>query len=146
MGEKQIRSWAGIATLASLNTTHNHELIVMSAARARLCETLAKISSFQVSEIDAFYSGMLSMIDVILGMPMEKAIEPLCLKDDTVQVLKGHRATPIGRIFALVEACERGAWSSAHEHRDQLGISHPALVGAYYEALNWSLELLSTTD
>src|SRR5690606_16028902 len=36
MGEKQIRAWAGIATLASLNTTHNHELIVMSAARARL--------------------------------------------------------------------------------------------------------------
>src|SRR5436190_5730542 len=78
LGIGPIRQWASVWCLAGLNTSGSPELATLALLRARSCELVAgDLATVDTSEV--FLVGLCSLLDTMLGRPMEEALEHLPL-------------------------------------------------------------------
>ncbi len=141
LGDEHVRAWGSLAALVALKGSAPSELVTISLVRARLCSTLAAQCGRADRSPDAYFVGLFSTLDALVGMPMERAATLLPLPPDVVEAIMGGRTGPLGGLLKLAEACECGAWTTVRECRDQLVLPHQVVVTAYYEALNWARSL-----
>ncbi|WP_457600501.1 EAL and HDOD domain-containing protein [Hydrogenivirga sp.] len=59
------------------------------------------------TEEEAFITGVLSLIDVLLGMPIDEVVEHLALEEDIREALT-ERKGKLGKMLRIVEAVQRG--------------------------------------
>lgn len=135
LGERPLRKWASIATLAELGRSKPEELLVTSLVRAHFCERLAELQGPGNRGFDAFLVGLLSLLDVITDMPMEQAIAQMPLNDDVRSALLGDGASALAPIHALACACERGAWATVSALCIKTRLTQHEAATAYYDAL-----------
>ena len=100
--------------------------------RARLCELLA--DAHPVAAPDrAFTVGLFSVVDALLGKPMQALLDELPFDSRITHALLDHDG-PEGRLLAAVLAYERGDFNDVARY----GVGLPALAGAYREAIDWA--------
>ena len=87
LGEKEIRRFVSLMTLANLAEDKPDELIRASIIRAKLCELLGRESHSQVDEGELFTVGLFSLIDAILDDSIENLMELLPLSADIKSAL-----------------------------------------------------------
>jgi EAL and modified HD-GYP domain-containing signal transduction protein len=139
LGLDRIRKWASVWALAGINEGATPELINITILRARCCEILGQMKS-RPDEGDHFLLGLCSLLDVILGQPMETALEELPLSMETRAALLGSE-NPERHILDAVTAYERGAWEAAAQAAARAGVGQERLPEAYAGALKWAWEL-----
>lgn len=144
LGRDTVRRWASLWALAGLNESAHGELIVMSTMRARCCELLGASLGGEDAAAEGFLVGMCSLLDAILGKPMESVLTDLPLADDTRAALLGDD-NPTRRLLDCVIAYERGEWDRCAELAQRAGIKLTKLPIAFAEALKWSRELQQAT-
>jgi EAL and modified HD-GYP domain-containing signal transduction protein len=111
LGTRQIGSWVGLINLAQI-ARKPKELTITAMVRARMCELVASISGR--TDGDAFYTvGLFSVLDALLDVAMETALEALPLSEEARTAILDH-AGIMGRTLAGVIAYERGDWGNAH--------------------------------
>jgi EAL and modified HD-GYP domain-containing signal transduction protein len=82
-------------------------LLQLAAARGKLMELLAEQrSSDRRLQDRAFMTGILSLLDALLEVPMNELIEHLHLPADVRSALL-ERSGPLGHMLNVVEALER---------------------------------------
>ncbi len=135
LGLANIRQWLSVMMLAALGKDRPPELMRMALLRGRMLEKLAEKRA-PARKSDYFVLGMFSLLDAILGTPMQTALEQLYLPEDIHAGLL-DRATPRGRELALVEALERDDWAETDEIARGLGVAMGDLVRLHTEALLW---------
>ena len=140
LGRDTVRRWASLWALAGLNESAHGELIVMSTTRARCCELLGAILGGEEAASEGFLVGMCSLLDAILGRPMEAILSDLPLADETRAALLGQD-NPTRRLLDCAIAYERGEWDRCAEVSERAGIKLTNLPVAFAEALRWSREL-----
>ena len=140
LGRDPIRRWASLWAMAGLGADSHDELVVMSAVRARLCETLVTAARGQEAGSEAFLLGMCSMFDAILGRPMAEVVTELPFEESSRQVLCG-RPGPLRGVLDSVIAHERGAFRDSAAIAAGAGLNARLLPGAFMEALRWTREL-----
>ena len=140
LGLDQIRKWASVWALAGLNGGASAELVTVAILRARSCELVASSFLTQEAAAEYFLMGLCSVLDAMLGQPMETAVADLPLGEDIRQALLG---TPNAArtVLDAVIAHERGAWDEAARLAAGLSISPERLPMAYGDALKWAREL-----
>jgi EAL and modified HD-GYP domain-containing signal transduction protein len=134
LGVEQLRSWLLLMVLADSGNT-DEEQLTTAITRARTCELVAQ----QVPGMrggSAYVVGVLSSLDVVLGIPMGEVLDRLPLADDLrAALLDGTGA--LGELLTTVLAYERGddeaVAASAFDAFD--------LSRAYLSAVGWSLQL-----
>jgi EAL and modified HD-GYP domain-containing signal transduction protein len=137
LGMGPIRKWASVWCLAKLNTGGTSELATMAMLRARACELLAG----HLDDVDAnemFLVGLCSLLDAMLGRPMEEALGELPLSVPARRALLGER-NPLRSVLDAVMAYEAGSWDEALTSgfvTDEL-----SLPRSYSSALLWAREL-----
>jgi EAL and modified HD-GYP domain-containing signal transduction protein len=120
-----------------LNTGGTSELATMAMLRARACELLAG----HLDDVDAnemFLVGLCSLLDAMLGRPMEEALGELPLSVPARRALLGER-NPLRSVLDAVMAYEAGSWDEALTSgfvTDEL-----SLPRSYSSALLWAREL-----
>jgi EAL and modified HD-GYP domain-containing signal transduction protein len=122
-------------------------LLQMAAARGKLMELLAEKASNDARWHDrAFMTGILSLLDALLEMPMTQVVGQLRLPDDVRKALL-ERQGKLGHLLAVVESLERtddAGVSSLLAAGDPCTTSElPALQ---IEALSWSNALGKPTQ
>jgi EAL and modified HD-GYP domain-containing signal transduction protein len=76
-----------------------------AVVRARLCELLGQ-SALPRSEGEyLFVAGMFSLLDRLLGLPMQEVLDTIQLPEQVVRALVAREGT-YGPYLALAEACE----------------------------------------
>lgn len=108
--------------------------------RARCCELVAGRLMPPEAAAEYFLLGLCSLLDVMLGQPMDLALEDLPLAGDLRGALLGQANAPRAVLDAVV-AYERGAWDEAAERAQAIGLAGDALRAAYANALRWAREL-----
>jgi len=104
VGMKEIRQFAVLLAMSARSRSVSDEILVLSATRARMAEALA--GNDKVLAAGAFTAGLLSVIDVVFGMPMEELLADLPLAGAVHDALaKG--AGDIGQILGTVYAFEK---------------------------------------
>ena len=107
-----------VGALASLITMSNgpsgsSELLDLAMIRGRMCERLATSGDFDHPS-KFFTVGLFSVLDAIIGIPMEQLVQNLPLHSDIVGVLTGEDTTsPLAKTLACVKAFERGDFEAS---------------------------------
>jgi c-di-GMP-related signal transduction protein len=108
LGRRQLQRWLQVLLFANQTATDfPSPLLQMAAARGKLLELLAERSSRDAHLHDrAFMTGILSLLDTLLEMPMSEVIGQIHLPDDVRAALL-QRNGRLGRLLLIVEALER---------------------------------------
>lgn len=140
LGREPVKRWVSIWALAAMASHSHSELLVMSVLRARFCELLAAKSSAEGEALHGdggFLLGMCSMLDAILGQPMDSLVRHLPLGASLRAALLGEDNN-WRRLLDCVIAYERADWPSACAMAAAAGVATPELVPAHADAVRWA--------
>ena len=136
LGEKEIRKWATLAILAQLGKDQPTELMRLSILRAKFCESLAPKVNLAQRESELFLMGLLSLMDVFLGRPLDELLDNIALSKEIKKALQGqenaHRL-----VLDLVVNYEKGAWENVSPLVTQLHLDENELPDRYASAIEF---------
>lgn len=141
MGLAPIRSWASVWCMAGLNTGGTSELVTVALVRARCCELIGGYLEKSDEAPELFLIGLCSLLDAMLGKPLEDAIADLPLSPGAREAVLGMRRSPARSVLNAVIAYERGAWEVSADEMKLAGLPGDMVAQAYTGALGWAREL-----
>ncbi|HZV66999.1 MAG TPA: hydrolase, partial [Telluria sp.] len=119
-------------------------LLEVALTRARFLETIGARTLSAAQRDEIFLVGLLSLFDVLLGMPMPQILDKLHLSAAVQDVLL-RSVGPYGPYLMLALLVERGMSGRAAEIATTLGIA-PALLGdTSSAAFQWAQDSLRQT-
>lgn len=145
VGRETLHRWLAVILVASLGQKGDvtHEIALTAITRARMCELLAAESADKRTAGSAFIVGLLSLLDVLLEVPMDKILSRLELSDEVRGALLG-RGGPFGERLQLVEAYERADWDTAQGMAGGGEGEHEKLPSMYIDALHWAAQRIAS--
>ena len=148
LGLRQLSRWVSVLLYAQGQGSGAHDPLLTAAAhRGRLMEQVAaaaaRTGKLSVDRERAFLVGMLSLVDALLGRPIEEVVRELRLGPDIALALLA-REGELGRLLLLAEATERGAFDAAEQELEALGLSLAELQAFEVEAYAWLHALQKT--
>lgn len=117
MGTVRIRQWAALVILSRHGRVQS-DALVTALVRGRMCELLAPDQA--IDPPFAFTAGLLSALDLVLGVPLADLEEQVQL-DHELKKAAFWRQGALGELIGRVEAYERaveGGLALGVEHRD----------------------------
>lgn len=151
VGPVTFMQWICVSVLATLeNSPISNEMAFLASQRAKFLETLGKhIDSRHllppgVTPASLFLTGLFSLLESLMGMPLTDALEGVPLEPEVIAALSGGTSlyTPW---LKVMNHYERGEWDDAVPLARQLHLSESDLVGAYAAALEWSAVFFGKT-
>ncbi len=137
LGLKKLFRWA--ALLLTTSRAGGVPAVVGQTAivRGRLMELLA-VELLAPEECDnAFVTGVFSLLDAMLGMPLDKALEALTLPESVVSALL-RKEGPLAPFLELTIACETADDETFARTANQLGLNNRQVNWAHLQALAWA--------
>ncbi|MGE0360719.1 MAG: EAL and HDOD domain-containing protein [Vicinamibacterales bacterium] len=134
LGLDQVRKWASLWTLAALNKGPS-ELLTMTIVRARTCETVGQ--ALGRAEQGYFLLGMCSLLDALLGQPMDKVVAELPVNAEIRGALLGE-PNHARQVLDAVARYERAEWLESSTAAAAVGLDEDTLPQAYLDALAWA--------
>ncbi len=125
LGRRQLQRWLQLLLFAQYGGGQfPNPLMIMAANRGKLMELLAgeEPDHGKYYPDEAFMTGILSLLDTLLGMSMAEIVANLSLPDEVKTALLS-RSGKLGGLLILVETFEQDDVSMMHRH---LGL-HPHL-------------------
>jgi EAL and modified HD-GYP domain-containing signal transduction protein len=141
IGRAALHRWLAVVFVASLGRRGDvtHELALTSITRARMCELLAANARTVRPTGSAFIVGLLSLLDVLLEVPMEKILSHIELSDEVTTALL-RRGGPLGLPLQLVESYEKAEWDDAHRLAQASDVPEEILGNLYIDSLHWAAQ------
>jgi EAL and modified HD-GYP domain-containing signal transduction protein len=137
LGERELRRWVALAALPALAADKPDLLVETAAIRAEFCELLAPRLGLESRRSELFLMGMFSLLDAIIGRPLEEILEKIPLAEDIRDALTGkpRRTDRLHLLPLLVTAYERGDWCEAAQAAEGLGVELESVSELYLEAV-----------
>ena len=137
LGFKKLFRWAALLLTTSRADNAAPAIGTMAVVRGRLMELLAG-ELLQPEECDnAFVVGVFSMLDTMLGIPMEEALDSLALPQPVLDALL-HNTGVFAPFLMLTKACESGDDDLFAQHVYALSLSSRQVNLAHMDALTWA--------
>jgi EAL and modified HD-GYP domain-containing signal transduction protein len=105
LGYKPLYRWLTLLLATASTSGYSPVLMETAVVRGRLTELLGQKALPRGEGENLFVAGMFSLLDRLLGVPMEEVLETIQLPDEVVRALLG-RDGMYGPYLALAEACE----------------------------------------
>jgi EAL and modified HD-GYP domain-containing signal transduction protein len=105
--------------------------------RGRLMELLAEEMLPKEECDNAFVAGVFSLLDAMLGVPMDKALDAITLPESVTDALL-HKKGPLAPILALTIACEQADDEAFARLATSLVLSNHQVNWAHLQALAWA--------
>lgn len=131
VGLSQLRGWMMLIMMSTVDDKP-HELTTIALQRAKMCEMIGK-SLGEVQAESYFLTGLFSVLDAIMDIPMTQVVASIPLTDEVVQALTNHEGK-IGMVLKTVLAIEQGDWDQVM----QLGMQTDLLRSIYFESIKWA--------
>lgn len=142
LGLKKLFRWAALLLTTSRNTSTPLAVGQTAVVRGRLMELLAAEMLPPEESDNAFVVGVFSLLDVMLGVPLERALESVSLPEPVVDALLRHHGL-FAPFLDLTRACESGDEAAFARAAEQLHMSGHQINMAHMQALAWADDLLA---
>lgn len=140
LGYKKLFRWLALL-LATVPSNATSAAVARTAiTRARMMELLAKDTLSAEDADHAFVVGVFSMLDVMLGVPMDKALAEITLSEPIVMALKNDSGV-FGSYLQLVRAVEQRDFDNLDFLSSALGIPGWRVSSIHLAALSWVEQL-----
>ena len=139
LGYSPLYRWLSVLLASASSGTHSPVLMQTAIVRGRFAELLGQSFLPRAEAENLFVAGMFSLLDRLLGIPMEEVLDNIQLSEPVTQALL-TRDGIYGPFLALAEACEKdnGAVGAL---ADSLFISASQVNEAHLAALVWAQSL-----
>lgn len=144
LGEVQTREWLRVIMLTDLtSSTHNEELLFLSAQRGRFLELIAGSMKRPPLPPDSmFLLGLFSLLDCLMGQPMPQLTEKLPIEDKIKKALCDPRDS-LNIWLELLEAYEHAQWEEVEFLTERLGLDAPGQVARLHlQSMEWAQDVL----
>ncbi len=137
LGLKKLFRWAALLMTTSRAGGAPPAVGQTAVVRGRLMELLAA-ELLPPEECDnAFVVGVFSLLDTMLGVPLEKALDSVALPESVMDALL-RRTGVFAPFLELTIACESGDESAFAKNADALHLSNRQVNWAHLQALTWA--------
>ena len=113
------------------------ELSRASLARGRFCELIGGAAGVPRAGPSLFITGFFSLLDVVLGIPMQELVGHLDLASDVRAALLA-RDDFFGAVLSLAEAYEEGDWATVMVRGVDVGVEAAQVPALFRESLAWA--------
>jgi EAL and modified HD-GYP domain-containing signal transduction protein len=131
LGTRSVRQWAVALVLSGLEQ-RPHVLLSTALVRARTCELILEPYDDEIAS-HGFTAGMFSLLDAVLGAPIEQILNDLPLSAEIALAITEHEGVA-GKALAKTIAFERGEFESPV----LAGHARGAVSLAYSDAVRWA--------
>lgn len=134
---KKLFRWAALLMTTSRNGGVAPAVGSLAVVRGRLMELLAA-ELLPPEECDnAFVVGVFSLLDTMLGIPLDQALESISLPATVVNALLHHTGV-LAPFLDLAKACESANDALFANTSEALKLSHQQVNWAHLQALAWA--------
>jgi len=145
LGRRQLQRWLQLLVYADPGGSGRpNPLLQWAAMRGRLLElAFLKINpppQLAISPDSAFMTGIFSLLDVLLNLPMEDILTQLPVSSP-VKLALTERVGPLGELLRAMENAERRKADAASQILESLGIDCGDYVQAQIEAIDWAAKV-----
>lgn len=142
LGRSYLYRWLAISMFRVGGSPRDEGLLELALRRARFLEVLAQDHRKKHEADELFLVGLLSLLDILLGMPIDKAVAGMSLPANVTDVLIKSEG-PYARYLMLAIAVERGRTEQIAKVAALLGVDSTTIDAAGGEARHWTEEALS---
>lgn len=142
LGRAHLYRWLTISLFRVGGSPRDEALLELALRRARFLEILARERGQGKAADELFLVGLLSLADILLGIPIAKVVERMNLPDGVVEVLVSNDG-PHGRYLLLAIAMEKGRIEQIERLADLLGAEVASIEAASAAARQWTDEALA---
>lgn len=136
LGEKEIIKWFYVVLLNDLKQDNPEELINLGLLRAKFCENICNNSKHKNQGFLAYITGMFSVMEAILNMPIDSIVQELYLPEEVKDALISKNNS-LSDILTLVICYEKGDWNKVLDLAEQLAINPDIITRTYLDSLEW---------
>jgi EAL and modified HD-GYP domain-containing signal transduction protein len=137
LGLNRLFKWAALLMTTSNAANTPPAVGTTAVVRGRLMELLA-LDKLSPEDCDnAFVVGVFSLLDTMLGMPMEAALATVTLPQQVTDALL-HRTGPLAPFLDLTIACESSDDAAFAAAIKALGLNSNHVNWAHLQALAWA--------
>jgi EAL and modified HD-GYP domain-containing signal transduction protein len=137
LGLNRLFKWAALLMTTTNSAGTSPAVGATAVVRGRLMELLA-LERLSPEDCDnAFVVGVFSLLDTMLGMPMEAALATVTMPQQVVDALL-HRTGPLALYLDLTIACESSDDAAFATAIKSLGLNSSHVNWAHLQALAWA--------
>lgn len=137
LGEQELKKFISLLAMANLAQGGSPALLVLSAVRARFCELFARKIGADEDCDAAFLTGLISLIEVILGDTKQNIFAGLPVENRIRDcVCLGQCPASIALNAAI--ALEHGDWQQVDSLVAESAISRESMADIYSDAVAWA--------
>ncbi|PPD11907.1 HDOD domain-containing protein [Methylophilus sp.] len=137
LGRNQLYRWLTLLMVTAGNNSSSPALMKTSITRGRLTELLGEPFFDKRDRDNLFVVGVFSLLDVMLKVPMDQALEKLQLPEPIVEALT-KREGIFGPFLKLTEACEDANNAGILQLAALLQLNPEKVNQCHIEALAWT--------
>jgi c-di-GMP-related signal transduction protein len=142
MGLNRLLRWAALLLITAKTNGSSSVFGTTAVVRGRMMELLAANAATTEERDSAFLVGLFSLLDKMLGIPLDQALSLLSLPQAvTDAVLQGTGV--FGEMLMLTVACENNDDTMCAEAATALGLDNHQINMAHMEALIWADNLVN---
>ena len=145
LGLKKLFRWAALLMTTSRAGGSAPAVGQTAVVRGRLMELLTAEMLSPDEADNAFVVGVFSLLDSMLGLPLEKALESVALPQPVVDALL-HKTGVYAPFLELVLACESDDDEAFARSSEALQLSNHQVNWAHLQALAWADNLGGDLD
>lgn len=143
LGQKELKRWINTVVTKQLCDDKPNEITRLSLLRARFAEELAEVFDLKLKTEELFLMGLFSVLDLILDLPMDKALEKVGVSDDIKKALVEKKG-PLADVMNLIEQYEGANWQEISRQMIVLGHEDDEVYNAYIDAICWYKKVFFT--
>jgi EAL and modified HD-GYP domain-containing signal transduction protein len=140
LGEEKLKQFVSILALSELTSDEPDEVANQSLITARLMLALSSHKRYKAVSGEAFITGLLSLLDVILHMPIQDIVETMPLAESITKALL-HTDGLLGELLDLTKTYILGNSNNMAMRLEEYGIEAHLIQQEFISASKWCHDL-----
>ena len=136
LGQTEVRKWVTTATAGLLAEDKPQEITRISLLRAKFAENLARSFEMGIHAPALFLMGLFSILNVVLEVPMEKALKVIPVSD-SIHAALVHGTGTYAPVLELVLSYEAADWRDVQRIIAVNNMNVEDVFKAYIDTVRW---------
>jgi c-di-GMP-related signal transduction protein len=140
LGTREMYQWISLMMLKDTQTAENLEMVKQSLIRGKLMSLLCAETKHHAAMFEYFFTGIFSLMDVILNQSIPDLLKGLPLTNKVKQALLGE-SNDLREMLDYIISFEKGEWGELNKQPLCTTISADRFMNLYVVALKWAKDI-----
>lgn len=137
LGETEVKKWLYFVCMKPICKDKPDFIMIESLLRAKFGEILVKKAKLYECSFNAYLTGILSLVDVILEKPLEEILDDISVPSEVKNALTGNKINIYSKLLEVIVSYENAEWDKCILVLAYLNLNKEELINSYVEAISW---------